>query len=290
MAKNKTAAGTNRGKKSVAVRVFDIIFIVLAVLLVIAALIIFTPRNKILVKLPQEFTSSLYTWTKWHVLKPFSRGIKQGPKGRTPEAYSGIYYLFIVCFCATLLFYLRYQPFVVLASNKAKGKNETYRKVLCWVTFAIILIASLALASLIYQYRCEKIFGAAYSWWPDFFNHIARSLHAGKLSLLNRSAIAPNGCFNAFAYAGFARILFEIIRLVIAGAGKAKAVKPAEEPKAEEIKAEETEEVKTEEVPAEAKPVRVEEKAPEFKPHEIRYPTVRDLELLASLEPIHVSR
>ena len=79
MAKNKTAAGTNRGKKSVAVRVFDIIFIVLAVLLVIAALIIFTPRNKILVKLPQEFTSSLYTWTKWHVLKPFStRTVGQG--------------------------------------------------------------------------------------------------------------------------------------------------------------------------------------------------------------------
>ena len=35
--------------------------------------------------------------------------------------------------------------------------------------------------------------------------------------------------------------------------------------------------------------VMAEEKAPEVKPHEVRYPTVRDLELLASLEPIHIS-
>ena len=151
------------------------------------------------------------------------------------------------------------------------------------------LIATLRLASLIYQYRCEKIFGAAYAWWPNFFNRIAHSLQFGKLKVLNLSFIAYNGAFNAFAYAGIARTVFEIIRLLIAGCGKAVKVAPAA---VEEVKEEKAVEAVPEAAPVavpEVKPVMAEEKAPEVKPHEVRYPTVRDLELLASLEPIHIS-
>ena len=290
MAKSETVvAAKKRNKKPKSILVFDIIFIVLAILLVVGALFIFTPRNKLLRSLPKSWVTNLFNWVTWHVLKPFERTMKVGPSGVLSQGYTAAFYLFVIAFCLVYLFYLLYQPFVVLASNTAKGKTQKYRKVLCWVTFIINLIATLRLASLIYQYRCEKIFGAAYAWWPNFFNRIAHSLQFGKLKVLNLSFIAYNGAFNAFAYAGIARTVFKIIRLVIAGCGKAVKVAPAA---VEEVKEEKAVEAVPEAAPVavpEVKPVMAEEKAPEVKPHEVRYPTVRDLELLASLEPIHIS-
>ncbi len=292
MAKSETVVtAKKRTKKPKSILVFDIIFIVLAILLVIGALFIFTPRNKVLTSLPKSWVTNLYNWVTWHVLKPFKRTRQVGgPNGVLSQGYTAAFFLFIIAFCLVFLFYLLYQPFVVLASNTAKGKTQKYRKVLCWVTFIVNLIATLRLVSLLYQYRCEKIFGAAYSWWPKFFNRIANSLQNGKLSVINLSFISINGAFNAFAWAAIARVVFEIIRLLIAGCGKAVEVAPAA---VEEVKeAEKAVEEVPEEAPVEepeAKPVMAEEKAPEVKPHEVMYPTVRDLELLASLEPIHIS-
>lgn len=297
MASTEVAVAKKRSKKSTSILVFDIIFIVLAVLLVVGALFIFTPRNKLLRSLPDSWVTATYNWVNWHIRKPFDRSMRIGPSGTNSKGFTAAFYLFLLAFCLVILFYRLYQPFVILANNKAKGKKQTYRKVLCWVTFGILLVAILALLSLIYQNRCEKIFGAAYAWWPKFFNRIARSLAAGKLSVLNLRFISANGAFNAFAWAGIARIVFEIIMLTIAGVGKgtvevpAEEEKPVEETKPEEAK-EEAEE-KPEETPSpvepKTKPVRAAEKKETYKPHELIYPTVRDLELLASLEPIHIT-
>lgn len=288
MAKSEVAAQKKSSKKSKAILVFDIIFIVLAVLLVVSALLVFTPRNKVLYSLPQSWISPLYDWVEWHALRPFGRGRRIGPSGVASKGFTVAFFLFIMAFCVVFLFYLLYQPFVLLANNKAKGKNQVYRKVVCWLTFVILFVCIFGLRSLVFQYRFEKWFGSAYSWWPDFFNKVAKSFVSGQLSVIAITFISRNGAFNALAWATIILVAFEIIRLAIAGAGKGKAAVAAKEETAPIRE-------KTEEKAIPVATVAVRAKEKDSEPQRVLGATkvdacLRDLQLLASLEPIHVSR
>ncbi len=296
MAKSKTVA-KNGTKKAKALFVFDIIFIILVLLAVISAVLLFTPLQNSLPNPGENLRNNLYTWVYYHVLKPFDRGIRQNLNGYPSKPFTVAFFLWLIYLAGVLFLYRLYQPFVIRANNKVKGKTQVYRKVIAWITFIIILVCGLALFSQLYRNRREKIFGSAYSWFNELVDHIARSFKSGKLSGLKLSLISKNGYFNAFAYATFACIFVEIIRLLIAGCGKAvKAVEAKKETESEPTKEEHPDEEKvpeaeensdTESVPYIPPKVVTVEQAQEKANAEKIEPTYHDVNLLNRLECIH---
>lgn len=295
MAKSKTVA-KNGTKKSKALFVFDIIFIILVLLAVVSAVLLFTPLQNSLPSPGENLMSTLYTWVYYHVLKPFDRGIRQNLNGYPSKPFTVAFFLWLIYLAGVLFLYRLYQPFVIRANNKAKGKTQVYRKVFSWLTFVVILICGLALFSQLYRNRREKIFGSAYSWFNQLVDKVAGSFKSGKLFGLKLSLISKNPYFNAFAYATFACIFFEIVRLRIAGCGKpAKVTEPKKELASEPSKEEQSikdipeaeENSDTESVPYIPPKTITAEQAQEKASTERVEPTYHDVNLLNRLECIH---
>lgn len=295
MAKSKTVA-KNGTKKSKALFVFDIIFIILVLLAVVSAVLLFTPLQNSLPSPGENLMSTLYTWVYYHVLKPFDRGIRQNLNGYPSKPFTVAFFLWLIYLAGVLFLYRLYQPFVIRANNKAKGKTQVYRKVFSWLTFVVILICGLALFSQLYRNRREKIFGSAYSWFNQLVDKVAGSFKSGKLFGLKLSLISKNPYFNAFAYATFACIFFEIVRLRIAGCGKpAKVTEPKKELASEPSKEEQSikdipeaeENSDTESVPYIPPKTITAEQAQEKASTERVEPTYHDVNLLDRLECIH---
>ena len=295
MAKSKTVA-KNGTKKSKALFVFDIIFIILVLLAVVSAVLLFTPLQNSLPSPGENLMSTLYTWVYYHVLKPFDRGIRQNLNGYPSKPFTVAFFLWLIYLAGVLFLYRLYQPFVIRANNKAKGKTQVYRKVFSWLTFVVILICGLALFSQLYRNRREKIFGSAYSWFNQLVDNVAGSFKSGKLFGLKLSLISKNPYFNAFAYATFACIFFEIVRLRIAGCGKpAKVTEPKKELASEPSKEEQSikdipeaeENSDTESVPYIPPKTITAEQAQEKASTERVEPTYHDVNLLNRLECIH---
>ncbi len=292
MAKSKSVAKSSN-KKSIAIKVFDIIFIILALVGVVGALMLFTPiQNMVSSNSHAGRWDHLYNWVYYHILKPFKRNIRPNLSGNPSKPFTAAFFLWLLYLSVAVFFYLLYQPFAVRTRNKAKEKTQVYRKVLCWITFAFVLVSGLFLFSLLYRVRLEKRFGAAYSWYNNLVDRFANSFRYGKLSVRNLKLISVNGYFNFFAYATFGVIFVELVLLLVAGLGKAK--KPVEVKKEEPtpVPTEEKQpEVEDEEEAHESVPyiapkvatVQAEEKA---KPEKVE-PTFHDINLLNKLECIH---
>ncbi len=276
---------TGKKKKSVAIRVINIIFIVLAVLAVIFLVLMCTPvRSSLKTALQdktwaQKLVQNMNTWTYYHVVKVFNVPRSIRGHGYTFSSCLYLSILFILGLCALFLMYL---PFLVMHHEKNVGKKETWRKVLNWCAFAFILLCTLAGGSLLYSARLSKDMGAAYTWiltighaWVGLFKP------KGALNVLVIERLTSNYRFWALAWLCFFILLVEVILLIVSGLGKAKEEITEEKPALEEEK---TEEAPVAEIPAPTPAVAVAADAERINP------TIREIALLNSLNPLYEAK
>ncbi len=278
-------AETAKKKKSVAIRVINIIFIILAVVAVIVFVLMRTPvRSSLKIALQdkawaQKLVQTMNTWTYYHVVKVFNV-----PRSIRGHGYtlSSCVYIYILCVAGLCALFLMYLPFLVMHHEKKVGKNETWRKVVNWCTFAFIVLCTIVGGSLLYSARFTRDMGSAYTWiltighaWAGLFKP------KGALNILVIERITWNYRFWALAWLAFCIVLVEAILLIISGLGKAKKEVADEKPVLEETKAEE--------VPVAAIPAPLPTPVVAAEAEKIN-PTIREIALLNALNPLYEAK
>lgn len=286
MAKSKVVAGKGN-KKSKAIVVFDILFLLFSLLLVVGAVLLFTPLQNRLPSPAEGLVDTLYEWVNSHILIPFNRSRRVNLQGFPSKPFTIAFFFWLLFLIAVIFLFLLFVPFSVRSANKAKGKKQAYRKVFGWLSFFVILICGCALFAQLYREQRAKIFGSAYSWFNDLVDKVALSFEKGRLSPLKLSAISKNAYFNAFSYAFFILLALEIIRLRICGLGKGKEEVQAVNAEKGEANAPLEEETSAEAVPYLPSKVALAAKEAEKQKGEKREATYHDVKLLDRLENIH---
>ena len=124
-------AKSSKKKKSIALRIFNILFIVAAVIAVAVAIMMFTPIASSLKgalkgagPLAADIAAKLNAWVKFHICDNFGFGTTFRGHGVT---FTSCMYIYIMCLGALLGFFLMYVPFLFRHRNKVDGKKDNER-------------------------------------------------------------------------------------------------------------------------------------------------------------------
>lgn len=308
-------------RHSPAVTVFNILFLIAAVCIVVWGVLMFTPVKSSIKAWLQSLdwlkarVPAIKSWVNYHICQNYHCATALPGHG---VAFTCAFYLLLGCICALGYLFLIYIIFLVMGKNKRVGRTQAWRKVFEWILFVIVLLCAAATASTLWKQRSIKVFGPAYTWMLNVARSFADLFKEGGVLTILRFGGHTNPYIFALFYFCLIVALFEIVVLLICRfAGKPKKVKEAIPSLAgkegeEEKKPEETPVLQTP-VPAyseadETAPVKEEEKKPEVAvaatasaaaistkevknaPRERVLPTVRELALLNSLEPLKPSR
>ena len=280
MAKTKQGS-SKKGQKSVALRVFNILFLVALVIGIVAAILLFTPAAssvKGLVKgwgWSAGFATHLNNWVKYHVVANFKLPITWGAHGPT---YTSCVYLFLMACGALLGLFLMYIPFLVMHKLRVKGKTQVWRKIVLWVAVVLVFLFFAVILMNFWKQRLARDMAWAQPmghavldlarWWRRLF------VDGGSLHGLVITSISGNATAWALVYAIVALILFEDILFIVSALGKVKqaAVIPAKDELDE----------------AEEEPVQELTPAPVAAAGVV--PTVRELAVVNSLNPLYETK
>ncbi len=290
MAKKDASAPVGKRRGSRAITVFNVIFIVLAVIAIVVAVLMFTPVSKSLKSFLQgqqwaiALQPKFVDWVKYHLVNNLGLTMPFRGHGVTFTACLYVYAYSLLLFG---LLFLMYTPFLVMNHNRKLGRKGGFRKALCWIVFIVTFLVFLGYLSVPYTQKITSLVGPYYKWFPDTYT-IWKNLFANGqiLSKLRLSFISNNLWFNATFYILVLLVLFQIIFYVMACKIKGKERIAEPEEKAEEVKEEIVEETVPVIAPVAAAEVKEEKPAVET----VRVaPTIRELALLNSLEPIEAS-
>lgn len=296
MAKKDQSAPVKKKKGSKAVIVFNVIFIVLFVIVAVAAVLLFTPLSHYVKDFLQgqswfnDFSPKFISWVDYHLVTNLNLTM---PFRTHSELFTAIMFsLLYICLLLGLLF-LCYTPFLVMNHNRKLGRKEGFRKALCWITFIVSFVVFLGYLSIPYTQKITSLVGKYYTWFPETYAKWMHLFASGQiLSVMKLSFISTNLWFNATFYILVMLMVFQIIFYILACKIKGKKAvaveeeaKPVEEtPSVEPVvvapvavnAAEATEPEETPVVPVAVETVRV-------------APTIRELAIINSLEPIEAS-
>lgn len=244
-------------------------------------------------------------WVEYHICSTYHCATALPGHG---EAFTFAVYFFLLALGALGYLFLMYLVFLVMGWNKRTGKTQAWRKVLLWVLFAFLVLSAAAIASTLWAKRLIKDLGGAYEWivncgrgWAALFKP------NGALHGLVFSGHSNPYIFGLFYYCLLVLILEIVILCITHFVGKPKAepvkeesaipaptpayteeVKPVEEKKEEPTPAPVAAAIAKPEEAKAAVAVDVAKEAEPVKPEKI-VPTVRELALLNSLEPLKPS-
>lgn len=229
MTKNNT-----KPKKSVAIRVFNILFIVGLVIAIAVGIMMFTPVASTLKSTLQSKTwavsmvGKMNTWVDKHIIDVFNLPSSFRGHGLT---FTSCFYLYLLCaslYCALFLIYL---PFPVMHKAKVKGKTESWRKALCWICFVIVTLIVLAAYSLLFSAKLTSTLGSKYTWFVDLCHKWSSLFYKGNaLNVLVVERISTNHTAWAALWFGFFVLVVEVLVLIISSLGKVKQESKAEKP------------------------------------------------------------
>ena len=273
-------------KKSVAIRVFNILFIVALVIAIVVPILMFTPLAHSLKGSLQNnswaagVAKNLNNFVKYHVCDVFHLSRNFRGHGWTFTSCLYIYLLALVALGGLFMIYL---PFVVIHMCNNKGKTEKWRKIVLGITAGVITLTFAAMASLMWSPRLSKDMGGAYTWivsivrgWTSLF----KSGHAFNVLVVERIT------WNTYIWAGlwglFFLALIEFIVLLVCYLVKAK----------EKVTVSSKEEVNDALADAEASlvpqaAVMAASTASENEENGKIIPTIREVALLDSLNPLY---
>lgn len=276
-----------RRKKSVPIKVFNIIFLILVVVGVVCGILFALPstRDPITKTFSEiEWFTNLATkitnWVTSHVIDNYNipATFKEYSTTFTALLYFGIIYCIIVVCC-----FMLYVPFLKMHFNRVKGKTETWRYVVLWLLFIIFFILFSFFFLSLYRERLSKafpegnflyavghLFFEAGRGWKGLFDS------NGPLHVLVYSNFTSNVVFWAICYGLIALAVFEIIIYIITGLKKKTKIRYAADGSiaTNENKAENKSDVTSPKVA----PVFIEKKI---------VPTIRQIALLNSLNPLY---
>lgn len=286
MAKNKALAP--KKKRSIGVRVFNILFIIIAVLLIAAAVCLFTPLKD---GVWNGLKENEFAVKAWGTLLPYCKtvvhqfGMKDTFLGGSNPSYGIACKSYILLAVLALLAYLTFLPFALMHRQTKKGKKGAFRKVLYVIVFLLNLVGTLAYVA--YAMSAFDMF-KPYLGFIDQFAALVESLFAanGPLAVLVIPFLKDNLVINSLVYLGLVYIVIHIIFYSIAGQPLTRKEKRRLAQAEEKVEvAEIVPEVKAEEERVVPVVKLVEEEKKEEKEERV-LPTVRELALLNSLEPI----
>ena len=280
-----------KAKKSVAIRVINILFIIALVVAIVVPILMVTPvATSIKATLKdtswaKDWAAALNSWMKWHVVKVFNLPTTFRGHGVT---FTSCLYLYAIYFGTMFSLFMWYLPFVIHHRNKVKGKNQVWRKVVNWTCFGLLTCVFLAVASAFFSGRLIKDFGAAYKWvidlgaqWCKLFAPAKGSSPKGVLNVLVIERISNNHYAWALIWFYVMLVLFEFICLVVASAGKASKV--AEVKEAPTPVAVDEDKVQT--------PAPIQQPMPVAAAEESKLiPTIREVALLDALNPLYETK
>lgn len=293
MAKKEQSAPVKKKKGSKAVIVFNVIFIVLFVIVAVAAVLMLTPLSHYVKDFLNGqswfsgFSTKFIDWVKSHLVENLNLTT---PFRKHSEIFTAsLYSLLYICLLLGLLF-LCYTPFLVMNHNRKLGRKEGFRKALCWITFIVSFLVFLVYLSIPYTQELTSLVGKYYSWFPATYEKWMNLFQTGNtLAVIRLSFISTNLWFNATFYILVMLVVFQIVFYILAC--KIKGKKAVEVEEGEEVKAVEDTPAT---VVAAAVPVAIaaETVTPEEEPvvETVRVaPTIRELAIINSLEPIEAS-
>lgn len=294
MAKKESSAPNKKRKGSKAIIVFNVIFIVLFVIAAVVAVLMLTPVSHSIKEFLKSqawlanFAPKYINWVKYHLVQ--NLGLSMPFRGHQ-EGFTAVFYGFLYLGLLLTLLFFCYTPFLVMNHNKKLGRRGGFRKALCWITFVVSFLVFIGYLSVPYTQKITSLVGKAYSWFPETYAKWAQLFADGyPLASLRLGFISHNLWFNATFYILVMLVVFQIIFFLLACKIKAKECFVEDEA---EVKVEET---AAEEIPAAAEETPVVVAAAEVKPEEkpavetVRVaPTIRELAIINSLEPIEAS-
>lgn len=294
MAKKEASAPNKKRKGSKAITVFNVIFIVLLVIAAVVGVLMFTPVAHSIKEFLKnqawlaDFAPKYIGWVKYHLVQ--NLGLTMPFRGHS-EAFSTVFYGFMYLGLLLALLFLCYTPFLVMNHNRKLGRKGGFRKALCWITFVVSFLVFIGYLSVPYTQKITSLVGKAYSWFPETYAKWTQLFVEGHpLSSLKLEFISPNPWFNATFYILVMLVLLQIIFYILACKIKANERFVEDE---KEVKVEES---AVEAVPAAAEETPVVVAAAEVKPEEkpaVEFkrvaPTIRELAIINSLEPIEAS-
>lgn len=289
MAKKDASAPVGKKRGSRAITVFNVIFIVLAVIAIVVAVLMFTPVSKSIKSFLQgqqwavAIQPKFVSWVQYHIINNIGLSMPFRGHGTT---FTACLYVFAYCCLLLGLLFLMYTPFLVMNHNRKLGRKGGFRKALCWIVFIVSFLIFLGYLSIPYTQKITSLVGPYYKWFPDTYK-IWKNLFADGqiLAKLKLSFISNNLWFNATFYILVLLVIFQIVFYLMACKIKSKERIADIEEKAEEIKKEESPAI------APVAPVvaaEVKEEKPAVETVRVA-PTIRELALLNSLEPIEAS-
>lgn len=288
MAQTKEKA---KAKKSVAIRVINILFIIALVVAIVVPILMVTPvATSIKATLKEtswakDWAAALNSWMKWHVVKVFNLPTTFRGHGVT---FTSCLYLYAIYFGTMFSLFMWYLPFVIHHRNKVKGKNQAWRKVVNWTCFGLLTCVFLAIVSAFFSIRLIRDFGAAYKWvidlgaqWCRLFAPAKGSSPKGVLNVLVIERISYNHYAWALIWFYVMLVLFEFICLVVASAGKTSKVTQVKE--APTPVAVDEDKVQT--------PAPIQQPVPVAAHEESKLiPTIREVALLDALNPLYETK
>ena len=294
MAKSQTTSPSKKRKGSKAIVVFNVLFILVALIALVAVVLMVIPFTRHAIKelLKQwgwanNLADMLINWVRYHLVKPL--GLSFPFRGHGYAFTSAFYLAAWFALLAVLVFFM-YTPFLVMNHNRKLARKGKFRKVLCWITFVVSTLIFIGYLSIPYEAKITQLVGPAYTWFPTAYGMYTDLFKTGNLlAPLRLSFVTNNVWFNGTFYILVLLALFQIIMYTLACRIKphlyieeepAEAVAPVEEETIEEVEPE------VEPVPV---PVAAVEEKPVEKKEERIIPSIRELALLNSLEPIEFS-
>ena len=287
-----TKNNTKSKKKSVAIRVFNILFIAALVIAIIVPILMFTPVASSLKGAlqgkdwAQTIVTKMNSWVDYHVVQIFHVSSTFRGHGKT---FTSCFYVYLLALIALFCLFLIYLPFLFMHNEKVNRKTQAWRKVLCWLTFAGIVICTLGAFSLLYSTKLSNTMGSAYTWILTLGHKWSAAFSSGhKLNILVIERITSNHTVWAALWLGFFITLLEVIVLLLSEIGKSKEA--IEDKKIEPVKNIETkaEAIATEDnsvpAPVAAATTSIEE------PEEKKEATIREIALLNSLNPLYETK
>lgn len=281
---NNLYIGEEKKKKGAAIRVFNILFIIALVVGIVACVLMLIPGARHSIKtslLEQEwavnFAVKLNNWTKYHICENFHLPVEY--HGHS-QSFTSCIYIAILYFGALLGFFLMYLPFLVMHKNNIKNKKQAWRKVILWLVFIFITLFFALIAASLYRTKIASLVSSdgILHKIGHFILEVARKfrrlfLDGGTLAVL-KLPITKNATLWATFYLLLIVIILEIILLIISTLGKAKETKQVEVKDELDEKEEET----------------VITTAPVLATETAVVPTIRELAILNSLNPLYQSK
>ena len=294
MAKSQTTSPSKKRKGSKAIVVFNVLFILVALIALVAVVLMVIPFTRHAIKelLKQwgwanNLADMLINWVRYHLVKPLGLSFPFRGHG---YAFTSAFYLAAWFALLAVLVLFMYTPFLVMNHNRKLARKGKFRKVLCWITFVVSTLIFIGYLSIPYEAKITQLVGPAYTWFPTAYGMYTDLFKTGNLlAPLRLSFLTNNVWFNGTFYILVLLALFQIIMYTLACRIKphlyieeepAEAAAPVEEETIEEVEPE------VEPVPV---PVAAVEKKPVEKKEERIIPSIRELALLNSLEPIEFS-